>query len=310
MPTIQEIIKKIQDDIQSLNRRIASIGGAAGQANTASNIGAGGVGPYQQKIGVDLQFRNINAAAGGRITVALDAANNEIDLDVDPSNIDLDDLGDVNAGAPADGDVLTWDAGAGEWAPEAGGGGGAAVNPFAYRRTQQVYTTWPFYTATTQLINRDTLYAYPFIVPVSQSFDQMRIEVTTARTNGKARIGIYEDNGAVYPGDRVYGSPEIDCTANGIKSVAFTPSVLSPGLYWLVINHDGDANVGFRAMDYNQTTPIGYYAILGHLDNNFVTNPYIFWSVAQAYGALPDPFTGGGSMVNNANMVAIFMRVT
>ena len=38
----------------------------------------------------------------------------------------LDDIGDVNAPAPADGDVLTWDAVPGEWvatAPSGGGGG-------------------------------------------------------------------------------------------------------------------------------------------------------------------------------------------
>lgn len=37
----------------------------------------------------------------------------------------LDDLTDVNAPTPADGDVLTWDSGAGEWVPAAGGGGGS-----------------------------------------------------------------------------------------------------------------------------------------------------------------------------------------
>ena len=36
----------------------------------------------------------------------------------------LDDLADVNAPAPADGEVVTWDAGTSRWIPEAGGGGG------------------------------------------------------------------------------------------------------------------------------------------------------------------------------------------
>lgn len=38
----------------------------------------------------------------------------------------LDDLTNVNAPAPADGDVLTWDAGAGEWVPAAPTGGGGS----------------------------------------------------------------------------------------------------------------------------------------------------------------------------------------
>jgi hypothetical protein len=37
--------------------------------------------------------------------------------------IDLDDLGDVNAPTPSDGDVLTWDSTPGEWVPTAPGGG-------------------------------------------------------------------------------------------------------------------------------------------------------------------------------------------
>lgn len=45
---------------------------------------------------------------------------------------DLDDLGDVNAPTPSDGDVLTWDSTPGEWIAAApGAGGGAADDPIA-----------------------------------------------------------------------------------------------------------------------------------------------------------------------------------
>jgi hypothetical protein len=48
---------------------------------------------------------------------------------VDISGSDLDDLADVNAPSPADGDALVWDNGAGEWvpAPMPGGGSGGTV---------------------------------------------------------------------------------------------------------------------------------------------------------------------------------------
>lgn len=55
---------------------------------------------------------------------------------IEPNNVsiatpDLDDLGDVNTGTPADGEVLTWDDGASEWvsapAPGSGGGSGGTV---------------------------------------------------------------------------------------------------------------------------------------------------------------------------------------
>lgn len=58
---------------------------SAGEANTASNVGVGGVGLYKQKTGVNLEFKNINAGSN-KVTVTNDVANNEVDIDVDPAN--------------------------------------------------------------------------------------------------------------------------------------------------------------------------------------------------------------------------------
>ena len=62
-----------------------------GEVNTASNVGVGGVGPFKQKVGVNLEFKNINAGSN-KVTVVNDAPNNEIDIDVVPGNIDHDAL--------------------------------------------------------------------------------------------------------------------------------------------------------------------------------------------------------------------------
>lgn len=67
-------------------------GAAGGETNTASNQGIGGVGVYYQKVGVDLQFKNINAGSN-QISITDDTGNHEIDIDVVESNIKLDDLG-------------------------------------------------------------------------------------------------------------------------------------------------------------------------------------------------------------------------
>jgi len=42
---------------------------------------------------------------------------------------DLDDLNDVVITAPADGDVLSYDSGSGDWVNAAGGGGGGLTQP-------------------------------------------------------------------------------------------------------------------------------------------------------------------------------------
>ena len=58
----------------------------AGEINTASNQGTGGVGLFNTKNGVDLEFRNINAASN-KVSVTLDGGNKEVDLDVVEANI-------------------------------------------------------------------------------------------------------------------------------------------------------------------------------------------------------------------------------
>ena len=68
--------------------------GAVGESNTASNQGAGGVGVFKQKTGVDLEFRNINVASN-KLTVALDAGNDEVDLDVAEANLDMGNMGGI-----------------------------------------------------------------------------------------------------------------------------------------------------------------------------------------------------------------------
>ena len=59
-------------------------------------------------------------------------------------------------------------------------------------------------TTTTQNIAADTIYAVPLIVPRDTTFDRIAVEVTTAAAAGKdARLGIYTDDGAGYPGSPV-----------------------------------------------------------------------------------------------------------
>lgn len=65
----------------------ASVAGAGGETNTASNVGVGGIAVFKQKTGVDLEFKSINVGST-KLTIANDAGNNEIDLDVDQTKID------------------------------------------------------------------------------------------------------------------------------------------------------------------------------------------------------------------------------
>lgn len=66
--------------------------GGSGETNTASNVGASGVGVYNAKSGVDLQFRKL-APASNKLTVVLDGSGLVINFDVVPGNILLSGLG-------------------------------------------------------------------------------------------------------------------------------------------------------------------------------------------------------------------------
>ncbi len=63
-----------------------------GEVNTALNYGVGGVGVFNDKAGLDLRFRNLNAGST-KLSVTLDAGNREIDLDVAEANLTLSNLG-------------------------------------------------------------------------------------------------------------------------------------------------------------------------------------------------------------------------
>jgi hypothetical protein len=67
----------------------------SGEANTASNYGATGVGLYHSKLGVDLRFKNLRAGSN-KLTVTNEAVTRTVAFDVDASNIlhqDLDGAG-------------------------------------------------------------------------------------------------------------------------------------------------------------------------------------------------------------------------
>jgi hypothetical protein len=63
-------------------------GGGTGEANTASNVGVGGVGVFKQKNGVNLEFKKLNAGSN-KVSITDDTGNNEVDIDVNDVNLGI-----------------------------------------------------------------------------------------------------------------------------------------------------------------------------------------------------------------------------
>jgi len=74
------LIPKALDTIRLDELTSISSDTASGEANTASNIGVGGVGVYKQKAGVDLEFKTINVGSA-KLTLADDTTNDKVVID-------------------------------------------------------------------------------------------------------------------------------------------------------------------------------------------------------------------------------------
>ncbi|TPV96163.1 MAG: hypothetical protein B7733_06345 [Myxococcales bacterium FL481] len=89
----------IEDSADSNNKKRITVGtlptGGGGEANTASSVGTG-VSVYKQKTGVDIELNAIKSE-NNRLTVALDAGTNDIELTVNEANIDHDALANYAA---------------------------------------------------------------------------------------------------------------------------------------------------------------------------------------------------------------------
>ena len=72
----------------------AAPGAGGGETNTMANVGTAGVGVYKTKVGAEFKMKNINAGST-KVTITDDTGDDEIDIDVDPSQIASTDLSDT-----------------------------------------------------------------------------------------------------------------------------------------------------------------------------------------------------------------------
>jgi hypothetical protein len=133
------------------------------------------------------------------------------------------------------------------------------------------------YTSTKGLI-ADRLYAFPFFVVKSETFDRIAISVSTEINPSAVRLGIYYDNGLGAPAALLLDAGAIDSSTTGVKALVIN-QLLLPGLYWLTMLTNGAITVTAYS-ECIDLTGIGSSSYISGCTNYYTP---------QAYGELPNP---------------------
>ncbi len=136
----------------------------------------------------------------------------------------------------------------------------------------------------------------PFYMPAAQAFDRIAVNVTTAAA-GNARLGVYADSGAVYPGELVLDAGVVTTGTTGIRALTITQTLL-PGLYWLARLQDATPSLQgltSAAMIALGSEDLGAAVITGY-------------RLARTYGeGFPAPFPAGAAFITGPRP-AVFLR--
>jgi hypothetical protein len=165
---------------------------------------------------------------------------------------------------------------------------------FAYRLPGYYYTNALVGVTATLALTANMMYALPFIVPRKSRFDRMNINVTTAASGTKVRLGIYTNEG-VYPKSLITDAGELDTGSTGSKD-AVIDVTLEPGLYWIILLSSGAPTLGgISAADT--------FGILGQ--SNVYATANNSWRITYTYGVLPSTFPTGASPAQTPYLVAL-----
>lgn len=158
---------------------------------------------------------------------------------------------------------------------------------------------------TTMSVANAAMRAYPFIVPKTIIIDQIISEVTTLVGGTEYRIGLYTDNGSLYPDALVANSDTgaYSSASTGVKTG--TPSsniTLTPGLYWIVTNANG-------APTLRGLMPTSVAPVLGEVSTMGASGNQTAYAVSSTYGALPATFPVGATILGNVSIVLVNFRM-
>ena len=172
-------------------------------------------------------------------------------------------------------------------------GGAGDYAPLRYRLAGRYHSCFPDSNGTLALtINR--LYAVPFYVVQALITTRIAIHVTTLGSSANCRLGIYQDNGSIYPGTRISDCGTVAMTSTGIKEITgLNISFAANTLYWL-------SCVCNVAATISAFTVVYVNALLGFPTTALNTVGFSSYYVAFTYAALPTPYPVSATLNNAA----------
>ncbi len=154
---------------------------------------------------------------------------------------------------------------------------------------------------TTVAFVANRLYAYPFIASVPTTINDIGVNVSTAVASSLVRLGVYNDNGNLYPNALLVDAGTVSSAAIAFVSVAISGTLkLRPGLYWLVAVSGHAPTV--RAPALGSSIPI-----LGTDNVAGTTATGIGWDAAHTMGVLPSTYPASAT-VRTAAAHGIYAR--
>lgn len=156
-----------------------------------------------------------------------------------------------------------------------------------------------------------TLRASPWIVPHTIEINRIQFEISTASnpTTTTCRVGIYTNNGNIYPLKLLSATEFLSAdTTAGVKtsSIFGSPLTITKGLYWMAWTCGTSATTQptFRA------DPVGAIApVLGVISTMGANPAGTAYTVAFTYGALPATYPAGATILANTPSPMILVEI-
>jgi hypothetical protein len=133
--------------------------------------------------------------------------------------------------------------------------------------------------------------------------DRLCCWISTLLAGNNIKLGIYADNGSLYPGALLADSGALDTSVAGIKDVTISVTMVGGQLYWIGYVLNTITTLALRKL------AIGAYIPIMGLSTASPPVWGIGWTVAHTFAnALPNPYTAGGSVLAAVADVIVAIR--